>query len=285
MNISLSLFKNLIRAVRTSEELNNIIKYSEYGETYLTHMLHNEVFYLRKLSNNEYKKRHLYEEIITNHQIEEFDVFKTAISKLNHMSFNELFVQKVQTGMYNYVIPDISSYKTINLDYLINAGMLFQNTYCNYKMPQAKLLYAEVFSNAFLASNSSNNKFTTLISQAIFSNYDEFVKMITDKNNFIDFYLQLVIAQNKKNLERIKNTEELMNKNKEVLSCYDKKISDYIYKHSMFSISDFVKEVEISYNTGKKYLRELVELEILKSVKVGKHNAFIYQELYHVWNH
>lgn len=284
MNISLSLFKNLIRAVRTSEELNNIIKYSEFGETYLTHMLYNEVFYLRKLSDNDYKKRQLYEEIITNQQIEEFVVFKTAISKLNHMSFNELFVQKVQTGMYNYVIPDILSYKTVNLDYLINSGMLFQNTYCNYKMPQAKLLYAEVFSNAFLASNSSSGKFTTLISQAIFSNYDEFVKMITDKNNFIDFYLQLVIAQNKKNLERIKNTQELMAKNEEVLSRYDKKISDYIYKHSMFSISDFVKEVEISYNTGKKYLRELVELEILKSVKVGKHNAFIYQELYNVWN-
>lgn len=284
MNISRSLIRNLVRAARSQSLLDSSLKYSQYRDCYFAHMLCNEVFFLNKINDNEMHKRDIYEALITNHSVRELDLYLNAIKKAEYMKFDPLFIESIQQSRdYKYMLSDFSIAERDMMDELINAAIIFQEVYLNYNLPQQKILFAQMVSNAYLTIKG-HHTFTTFIAEAIYSNFPQFNQAVLDQERFINFYLQLVYAQNQKTLERIKKTDNLISANEITLSTYGKTIVDYLYTHSMFSITNFVEKVNVSYNTAKKYLRILVNEGILRSVKVGKHNAFIYQSLYEIWN-
>lgn len=284
MKIDNKLISLLIKAIRSQEEINNILKYSEYGDSFYTQILCNELYYLRKLNNNNFQKRELYEELIFNEDIRELDILTNSFNKIKAVEFNDVFINEIQNdNRYLFKFENMQLYnKRPILDYLINAALIFQDVYINYQLPQDKLIYAEAITNAFLY-RKLNMRFNNFVAEAIFSNYAYFKSMITNHDEFITFYLQLMFVQNQKNLDRIHQTLKLIEKNRFVLATYGPAISKYLYFNCMFSISDFTKNVDISYNTAKKYLSTLVKDGILKSIKVGKHNAFIYEDLYKIW--
>lgn len=284
MNISTNLIRNLIRAARTQSELDSVLKYSNYRDCYYAHMLCNEAYFIQKLNDNDLKKRTIYESLITSHSVKELDYMLNAINKAKYMKFDPLYVESIQIERdYKFMLEDFGIAERDMIDDLINAALIFQEVYLNYRLPKQKVLFAQMISNAYLQIKG-HHTFTTFISEAIFSNLPKFNQAILDQDAFINFYLQLVYAQNHKTLDRIKATDQLIEANEVVLSTYGDNIVDYLYTHSMFSITNFVESVNVSYNTAKKYLRNLVDEGILRSVKVGKHNAFIYDALYTIWN-
>ena len=85
------------------------------------------------------------------------------------------------------------------------------------------------------------------------------------------------------NVERIEKTQEVYEKNSIKLNKYGVNIQNYITGNVVFTISDFASVNNISYNTAKKYLKELVIEEILVPIKISKHNAFVYTDVYNIW--
>lgn len=283
MKIDNKLISQLIRAIRSQEEINNVLKYSDWGDSFYTHILCNELYYLKKIQDNSVQKRDIYEAIITNSDIHELDILTLCFKKSGMYPFNDLFIKQIQNdNNYEFKINNIDKFDQPILDYLVNAAILFQTVYLNYELPQDKLVYAEAITNSYL-HQKLGTKFNCFVAEAIFSNYTQFVQAVIDTDTFISFYLQLVFAQNRKNLDRIDATLDLIKDNEYKIATYGPKVVDYLYNNSMFSITDFTKSVDISYNTAKKYLKNLVDEKILRSVKVGKHNAFIYEKLYAIW--
>ncbi len=282
MKISTQNICNLVQAIRSQNQLSNMLRYSPYRNCYYANMICNEIYFIKKINNNNFHKRDLYEDLIVNNNIFEMDVLLNAIKNAQIMKLDDLYIKNIQHNKhYTYKIEDFSLYKEKIIDYLINSSQLFYDVYNDFELPQQKLLYAEIISNQLL-NKYTNSLFSTFIAEAIYCNFTRFNQAIIN-NNFLNIYLLLVNVQNEKNIERIKKTDQLIKENESLLMAYNANIVKFLYENIMFSITKFVNEINISYNTAKKYLHQLVELKILKSVKVGKHNAFIYEDLYNIW--
>lgn len=283
MELSLKNIQYLLKLIRVQTTLDNIIKYSDYGSVYHNHILNNELFFLNKVVNQQLSRKEFYFDNINNYHNKINDCFLDIKRKSEIYNFDQIFLEKIQIGNeYQLKIDDIEKYIKIKLDPCFNASALFREVYLKYQNADLRLVYAVGITNSYLDKFKTIN-FTSLISEVIFTNDVLFNSCIIDKKQFMDLFFQMIYAQNKKNLTRIEKTEKLIKKNKTKFLVYGPAITKYIYHEGIFSLTDFVDKNDISYNTAKKYLKELCDENILKLIKVGKHNAFIYEELFEIW--
>ena len=284
MNISLSSISNLIKLIRSQSNLDNIIKHHQYGEIYYELLLNNEIYFLKKLNDEKYTKVQFYEDNIIKKNVEMFYSFENC-KKKTFLDFDNHLIKSIQLESLDYIyeIEDVEKYKNVKLDPFFNGAKIWRDVYLGYQIPSKKMIYSELITNSFYEKYNISN-FNAFISEAIFTNIIQFNNNILDEEKFINYYFQLLYAQNKKNLERIEKTDNLKKEKEEILINYGPVITKYLFTNVMFSISDFVEKNNISYNTGKKYLKKLVDKKILKAVKVGKHNAFVFVEIFQIWS-
>ena len=283
MELSLKNIQYLLKLIRVQTTLDNIIKYSEYGSVYHNHIINNELYFLNKTIDQNLSRKDFYFNCVNNYHNEINNCFLDIKRKSEIYDFDTIFLEKIQTGNeYQLKIDDLDKYAKIKLDPCINASCLFREVFLKYQNANLRLVYASGITNSYL-DKFKTIEFTALISEVIFTNEVLFNSCIIDNKQFMDIFFQLVYAQNKKNLTRIEKTEKLIEKNKTKFLVYGPVITKYIYHEGIFSLTDFVDKNDVSYNTAKKYLKELCEEGILRLIKIGKHNAFVYEELFEIW--
>lgn len=284
MKISIELINALIKVIRELEELNAIHNWYEYADIVKKQMLDNELYYAAKLKNQDIKKINFYENKILNVENKYEQLLKETENRIAIRNFNETFISEMQHGLgYElYELYDFSVYEKIKVDYLLNAADLYFEIYNNYPNNNHRLEFATAMVNAYLAKKLNLN-FIAYFSEIVNSNNPLYNGTVIDRNKWTLSYLRLLHGQLRKNNERVKHTNVLIRKNKEIFKNYNTNIENYITKETVFTITSFIENNNISYNTGKKYLKDLVEKGILQPIKIGKHNAFVYQDMYDIW--
>lgn len=212
------------------------------------------------------------------------DLLVDTSERIKLRNFNENFISEMQRGLgYElYEVYEIAVYEKEKIDYLINASELYYEIYNNYPNNNHRAEFACAMTNAYLAKKLNIN-FVIYFSEVINSNNPLFKGTVIDDKKWTITFLKLLHGQVRKNNERIKNTDKLIQDNHELFRGYSENIEKYINKETVFTITDFIENNNISYNTGKKYLKDLVDKGILQPIKIGKHNAFVYQDMYDIW--
>ncbi len=284
MKISMELINALIKVIREMEELNSAQNWFIHADIVKKQMLDNELYYANKLKDQDTKKINFYEKRILNVENKYEELLVESEKRIAIRNFNETFISEMQRGLgYElYELYDFSVYEKVKVDYLLNAADLYFEIYNNYPNNNHRLEFATAMVNAYMAKKQNLN-FIMYFSEIVNSNNPLYNGTVIDRNKWTLSYLRLLHGQLRKNNERVKNTNLLIRKNKELFNNYNESIENYITKETVFTITSFIEHNNISYNTGKKYLKDLVEKGILQPIKIGKHNAFVYQEMYDIW--
>ncbi len=284
MRISLELVNTLIKTIREIENANSFYKWTEYDEMIKIHIIDNELYFSKKLKDESLKKYEYYEQKIKKDKNKYLKIIEQTNNKMEYRDFSEQFVNEIITysGVKNYKLKNILKYNydKDELDYLINVIKLFQEVYIDFPSNEERYEMASVLMNALLIKKDDSNS-NLYLSEVIKSNYILFQSAIIQDEEFIIIFLRLIRAQLQKNNQRIELTIKLYIEYKEIIE--KDNIRQYLFKNTMFTISDFVEDNAISYNTGKKYLKEMVIDEIIIPIKIGRNNAFIFTELYSIW--
>lgn len=284
MKISIELINTLIKVTREIEKLNSTLNWYENKEIIKNQILSNELYYAQKIKNQDIKKISYYEKRILNKKDKYEDLLVDTSERIKLRNFNENFISEMQRGLgYElYEVYEIAVYEKEKIDYLINASELYYEIYNNYPNNNHRAEFACPMTNAYLAKKLNIN-FVIYFSEVINSNNPLFKGTVIDDKKWTITFLKLLHGQVRKNNERIKNTDKLIRDNHELFRGYSENIEKYINKETVFTITDFIENNKISYNTGKKYLKDLVDKGILQPIKIGKHNAFVYQDMYDIW--
>ncbi len=284
MKISIELINTLIKVSREIEKLNSTLNWYENREVVSNQILNNELYYANKLKNQNMKKINYYEDRILNEKNKYEELLSDSSERIKLRNFNENFIGEMQRGLgYElYKVCEISVYEKEKIDYLINASELYYEIYNNYPNNNYRSEFACAMTNAYLAKKLNIN-FVIYFSEVINSNNPLFNGTVIDQKKWTITFLKLLHGQLRKNNERIKNTDKLIQNNQELFKGYNDSIEKYINKETVFTITSFIEKNGVSYNTGKKYLKNLVDKGILQPIKIGKHNAFVYQDMYDIW--
>ncbi len=284
MKISMELINTLIKVSREIEKLNSTLTWYENKEVIESQILSNELYYAQKLKNQDIKKINYYENRILSQKDKYEELLIDANERIKLRHFNKNFISEMQRGLgYElYQVYDIAVYEKEKVDYLINASELYYEIYNNYPNNNHRIEFASAMTNAYLAKVLNLN-FVIYFSEVINSNNPLFNGTVIDSKKWTITFLRLLHGQIRKNNERIKNTDKLIQDNHELFKEYNENIEKYINKKTVFTITNFIETNGVSYNTGKKYLKNLVDKGILQPVKIGKHNAFVYQDMYDIW--
>jgi hypothetical protein len=284
MKVSAELLKVLMRTIRHVERLEGVFTWSNHNQIYMNQILENELFFSAKIKNQDLKKINFYENRLLGREDLYSDLIDDAISKIKHRDLNKLLIEDLKKNV-TYDVYEPTELEFINLDTidnLINAGLIYHKCYLNFPNNDMKNEFATTIANYYMAKIGVSN-FHMLFSEALNSNSVIFNASMLEREKFVIIYLKLIEGQCKKNYERIIKSERLIADNKIHFAKYGKKLEDYINTNTVFTITNFTEQNNISYNTAKKYLSELVELEILQPIKVGKNNAFVYGQMYNIW--
>ncbi len=284
MKISIELINTLIKVTREIEKLNSTLNWYENKEIIKNQILITELYYAQKIKNQEIKKISYYEKRILNKKDKYEELLVDTSERIKLRNFNENFINEMQRGLgYElYEVYEIAVYEKEKIDYLINASELYYEIYNNYPNNNHRAEFACAMTNAYLVKKLNIN-FVIYFSEVINSNNPLFKGTVIDDKKWTITFLKLLHGQFRKNNERIKNTDKLIQDNHELFRGYNENIEKYINKETVFTITDFIENNKISYNTGKKYLKDLVDKGILQPIKIGKHNAFVYQDMYDIW--
>ncbi len=282
MKVSIDLLSALIKTLRQVEKANGFYMWSPYSEIMKIHLLDNELYFSSKLSNESIKKFNYYEDKILTNQNAYENLLKNIDVKVNHRDFSESLIRDLakDTQVSNFMLDDISKYDKTLIDPFINALQVFRDVYTSFPNNEERFMFTSAIFNAFLkVKNEDQNDI--YIAEVIKSNYVLFQSSMIDEEKSLITLIRLIEAQLKKNNERAKLTTDLIEKYQD--DFYNESIREYMFKNPVFTISNFTEENGISYNTGKKYLKELVSREIISPVKISRNNAFIFNELYTIW--
>ncbi len=284
MKFSVELISSLMKTIREVEHLNSTLMWYENSDIIYKQIIDNEMYYSRKIKNQNMKKINYYEQKILNGPCKYEVLINETKERIQLRSFNKMFISEMQRGLgYElYELYDINKYDKQKIDSLINTAELYQEIYKHYPNNNYRAEFATAMCNAYLA-NKNKSPFTMFFAEVVNSNYPLFTGAVINTEKWPLVFIKLLHGQIRKNNERIKNTNKLINKNKELFANYNSQIENYVTKETVFTITSFIENNDISYNTGKKYLKDLVEKGILQSIKVGKHNAFVYQDMYDIW--
>jgi len=286
MKISAELIKSLMKAIRQQERMDGALKWAPNRSLFMSLIEDNEYYFAAKLKNQDLKKVNYYEnKILTEGKNNKYyDLIEEAKNKSQHRELNQLFIDELKSNVthdeFDFSITEDLGETAI--DHLINAAHIYRFCYINFPNANVKNEFSMTVTNAYLEKNNIGN-FTLLLSEVINSNIVYFNSSIMDENQFVVMFLKLMAGQIKKNVERIEKTQEVYEKNSIKLNKYGSNIQNYITGNVVFTISDFASVNNISYNTAKKYLKELVIEEILVPIKISKHNAFVYTDVYNIW--
>ncbi len=284
MKFSVELITSLMKTIREVERLNGSLEWYEHNDIIKKQILDNEMYYSQKIKNQNMKKINFYESKILNGSCKYEVLINETQERIKLRSFNQMFISEMQRGLgYElYELYDITKYDKEKIDSLVNAAELYQEIYTNYPNNNYRAEFASAMCNAYL-SNRLKTPFTMFFAEVVNSNYPLFTGAVINIEKWPIVFIRLLHGQIRKNNERIRNTHKLIEQNKVLFANYSKGIEDYVTKETVFTISSFIESNDISYNTGKKYLKDLVEKGILQPIKIGKHNAFVYQSMYDIW--
>lgn len=273
-----------MKTIRELEYLEATLTWYGDGDIARKQILDNELYYASKLKDQNMKKIKYYEKKILKDEMKYQTLLEESSKRIELRDFNANFISEMQRGLgYElYEIYDFRKYDTESIDYLINASMLYREVYTNYPNNNYRNEFATAMTNAYL-KNKTKKEFVSYFSEVINSNNPLFSGAVIDDEKWPLIYLRLLHGQLRKNNERIKNMNKLRANNAKYFINYSAEIEKYISSETVFTITNFIEKNNISYNTGKKYLKDLVEKGILQPIKIGKHNAFVYQDMYDVW--
>lgn len=284
MRVSLDLINSLMKAIRQIERQNAALSWSAYGSTLEKHLLENEMYFSLRLKDDYLQKFNYYQTIILGENIEYEEMINDSKKLILLRDINNEFVTEllVNKSVYDFQLKNLDSYGKNSIDFLLDASRLFYNSYIEYTNNSQKYEFATVMANAYL-SKLSGVSYPLYISEVINSNNVLFTSSFIDEEKFVIAYLKLIEAQIKKNNERFAKFVELSKQNEQHFDEYSVVVRKFLEANAVFTIISFAEECELSYNTAKKYLKELVSDSYLTPVKISRNNAFIYTELYEIW--
>lgn len=282
MKVSIELLNALMKTIRQVEKANSFYQWSPNSEIMKVHLLDNELYFSRKLNHENIKKFNYYEDKILNRDNTYDNLLKDMEIKIRHRDFSVGLISELEKNTYSqgFSLMTLEKYNKKAIDPLINAMQIFRDVYTSFSIDEQRYMFASTILNTFLLDLDKDHS-RLYISEVIKSNSVLFQSSIMDEQKAIITLMRLLSAQLKKNNERIIATTQLINKYQGDL--YNESIRNYMFKNPVFTISNFTDENNISYNTGKKYLKELVQREIISPVKISRNNAFIFNELYNIW--
>lgn len=284
MKLSYQTLSLWIKATKELQYLNATIDHSIYSNIIKKQLLLIEIYFSKKLSNPNLSRIEFFSEFVQKKENGYEMLLVEAEQLIKIREFSNHYVGEIinMAKFEFYQLPENLLNIQIKVDALYEAAIIFKEVYMHYPNPKDKYKIATVLTNSFLYKNADYG-YVTFLGEIINSNHVLFTGSIINQDIWTKVYLKLIHGQTKKNNIRIKNMIAVFEKDREIFEQYDAKIFTYICENLAFTITDFKTSNEISYNTAKKYLNELVELKILEAVKFGKHNAFIYTNLYEVW--
>lgn len=284
MKVSLDLINSVIRTIRQVERQNAILLHTPGGEILANHLLDNEMYFSMRLKNDQLQKFNYYERKILDGDIEYKKYFDDAYKLIELREINDGFVSELlrSSSTPEYKIPNLGEYNKSTIDYVVEASKLFYTIYTDFPTNNLRYEIAATISSAFLYKKT-NVRYGLQIAEVINSNSVLFQSSFLDPSKFVVAFLKLVEVQVKKNIERINKCIELSKRNEDHFTSYSKNVKNFLDANSVFTISEFTESCELSYNTSKKYLKELVLEGYLTPVKISRNNAFIYTELYEIW--
>ncbi len=284
MKFSVELISSLVKTIREIEHLNATLVWYGNKDIIYKQIIDNEMYYAQKIKNQNMKKINFYENKILSGPCKYERLIEETNERIELRTFNKIFISEMQRGLgYElYELYDITKYEKEKIDNLINAAELYQEIYTNYPNNNYRAEFATAMCNAYMYSRVKS-PFSLFFAEVVNSNYPLFTGAVINSEKWPIVFIRLLHGQIRKNNERIKNTDKLIKKNKSLFSGYNNQIENYVTKETVFTITSFIENNDISYNTGKKYLKDLVEKGILQPIKIGKHNAFVYQDMYDIW--
>ncbi len=282
MKVSVELLNALMKTLRQMEKANGFFSWSPYSDIMKVHLLDNELYFRTKLVNEEIKKFNYYEDKILKQESDYSVLLKDLEIKVLHREFSENLVSELAkyTKAKSYQLSNFDKYSKNSIDYTLNAMQLFKDVYTNFPSNEQRYMFASTMLNAYLKTNDSQQS-SIYLAEVIKSNFILFQSSMIDEDKATITLIRLIGAQLKKNNERISKTVELIEDYED--DFYNETIREYMFKNPVFTISNFTEANNISYNTGKKYLKELVQREVISPVKISRNNAFIFNELYNIW--
>ncbi len=286
MKVSAELINSLMKVIRLQEQQEAILKWSSNQMVFRQAILDNELYFATKIKKQKFKKVEFYEKknFRTNDNSPYYNLIKEASEKIKHRDFNQLLVDDLKSNFTydEFKVEYSDTWKKTAIDHLITAIYIYRYCYINFPNYDMKNEFSTVMMNCYLTEND-NKEQGLFISEVLNSNIVFLNATIVDETKFVLFFLKLIYGQLKKNIHRINNTEKLYTDSFESFENYGENIQYYITTKVVFTISDFADDNNLSYNTAKKYLRELVENKTLKPFKISKHNAFVYVDIYNIW--
>lgn len=285
MNIHSDLIAALMEAIKESEKVNGALTFSKNRNILNAQFKNNEFYYCDKLVNNNLSRYEYYKKSLVEQEPSFYNRLFEMANEFCEMQEFDLPLIKEYVKLYQVTQMDLSyiagsSKATFN--HLLYAIALFRQSYISFPVINHKTEFATIVMNSYLKKNDYCN-FSILLSEVIFNNYSIFQSAIVEKERFNVIFLKLIIVEMKKISSRFVQVEKLMEFNHEKFVSYGIKIENYISREMIFTITDFVGQNDISYNTGKKYLKELVDAGILENVKIAKHNGYVYRGMLSIW--
>ena len=284
MKFSYESLSTLIKTIREVEKLEASLLYVEYYNAIKKQLMANEYYYSQKIQHSELKKVDFLSDVHVGNYSNYQDFVLETQEKIQHREFNNNFLLDLQRSLnfQQFELDPKFFEQQIKVDKIINAAELFRMIYIGFPKKDKNFEFASTMTNAFLYKNGISN-FNCFIAEIVHSNPSFFYAGVVDEEKWPCVYCQLIHGQFKKNNQRITNTINLFNNDRELISVFGNGIFSYITKNVIFTVTDFTEKNSISYNTAKKYLQSLVDQGILDKMKLGRHNAFVYTKLYDVW--
>ncbi len=129
------------------------------------------------------------------------------------------------------------------------------------------------------------------LSRYIIRNKSDYYRLLNDVsfndglNNWILFMLKGIEEISKETIKTIKNIENLMNKTKDVIldkkpKIYSNDLLEALFYHPYTKRIFIEEQLNISRPTATNYLKELENIGILTSQKIGKEVFYIHNELF-----